>query len=90
MSGEKANLLDGCQIKVKGLLSEVQHYETKEGKHYYSFILIVPGSTPLKVGMQDGAKPEVMAQYQACIGNTYTCSINVRSNQHGTFFEEVK
>lgn len=80
------NLLEGCAIRAKGLISEVQHYENKDKKHYYSFILIIPGSSPLKIGIKAGGDP---SEYRDKIGSPYTCNISVRETKFGFFFEEL-
>jgi len=83
----KTNLLEGCGLKVKGLISEVQHSTSKDGnKHYYSFVLIVPGSSPLRVGIKEGADPSL---YREKVGTQYPCNLSVRQTQYGIFFDEV-
>lgn len=84
---ETKNVLDGCGIRVKGLISEISHYHSdKNDRHYYSMILVVPDCTPLKVNIKKGSDP---SEYREKVGTTYTCAVSLRQTQFGTFLEEI-
>lgn len=87
MSGIKdhqnQNILDGCAIKLRGLVTEVSSYE-KNGQYTYSAHLITPGSSPVKIKVN--GDPSL---YRARIGSVMDMRITIRENKFGVFFEEA-
>ncbi|MCP4345289.1 MAG: hypothetical protein GY795_07160 [Desulfobacterales bacterium] len=87
MSGMKEhqnqNVLDGCSIQIKGLVTEVSDYE-KNGKYTYSAHIVSPGSSPVKIKIL--GDPTL---YRAKIGSVVDMKITIRENKFGVFFEEA-
>jgi hypothetical protein len=87
MSGIKdhpsQNILDGCAIRLKGLVTEVSDYE-KNGKYTYSAHIVAPGSSPVKIKINGDP-----SRYRERIGSVVDMRITIRENKFGVFFEEA-
>ncbi len=84
---QQMNLLDGCAIQVKGLLTEVSFYENPNTRKVtHSMHLVTPGSSPLKIAIKSGVDP---LTYRGRVGQVVAVKINVRESKFGTFFDEA-